>query len=279
MNITKKFVAGCVLATTLVLAPASASAPLPDGSRTTVSDDHPSRITVFILADGVGKEYSVPPGSTSRVLESAGVKLGDADQLSSPRDTTVRENQLIVVTRVTINAVDKAVPLPFGSEKQASDVTCEDSSQKIATVTEGKAGEKVETWSEVTIEGVAQAPVKLSEVVKEKPVTEVKADCAPPKPVVVEVTGTKSDWMRAAGIPESDWQYVDYIVNRESSWNPNAVNPSSGACGLAQALPCSKLGPNWNDPVTALKWQYEYVKQRYGGYAGAYNFWTVNHWY
>lgn len=85
--------------------------------------------------------------------------------------------------------------------------------------------------------------------------------------------------MTQAGIPQSDWTYVDYIVSHESSWNPSSVNPSSGSCGLAQALPCSKLGPNWSDPVVALKWQYEYVKGRYGGYAGAYAFWLANRWY
>lgn len=93
------------------------------------------------------------------------------------------------------------------------------------------------------------------------------------------LSGGKYDWMKAAGIAESDWTYVDFIVNRESGWNPNAKNSSSGACGLVQALPCSKLGGNWNDPVTALKWQKNYVEDRYGSYSQAYNFWTNNHWY
>jgi Transglycosylase SLT domain len=94
------------------------------------------------------------------------------------------------------------------------------------------------------------------------------------------ISGTKQEWMAAAGIPESDWQYVDYIVTRESTWNPSAVNSSSGACGLAQALPCAKTGcAQYNDPVCALRWQLGYVNARYGGYAGAYSFWTKNHWY
>jgi len=91
--------------------------------------------------------------------------------------------------------------------------------------------------------------------------------------------GNKETWMAAAGIPQSDWWAVDSIVTRESGWRPDAVNPNGGACGLAQALPCSKLGPNWNDPVTALKWQYNYVTQRYGGYSQAVAFWNINHWY
>lgn len=112
----------------------------------------------------------------------------------------------------------------------------------------------------------------------DKPVQPVTQQVAT-APTARSISGTKQDWMRAAGIPESDWWAVDYIVSKESSWNPNAVNRNGGACGLAQALPCSKLGPNWNDPVTALAWQYNYVTQRYGGYAGAYSFWVVNHWY
>jgi soluble lytic murein transglycosylase-like protein len=101
----------------------------------------------------------------------------------------------------------------------------------------------------------------------------------PPPPPVKKYTGTKYEWLAQAGVPETDWQYADYIVSKESSWNPNAVNRSSGACSLAQSLPCSKIKGDWRDPVNALKWQYNYVKSRYGSYYQAYQFWRVNHWY
>ena len=101
--------------------------------------------------------------------------------------------------------------------------------------------------------------------------------------------GTKEQWMTSAGIPQSEWQYVDYIVGKESGWDPCAYNPSqsdcsaspSSACGLAQSLPCGKQSKygHWTDPVANLKWQYEYVTGRYGGYAQAYAFWTANKWY
>lgn len=91
--------------------------------------------------------------------------------------------------------------------------------------------------------------------------------------------GSKDEWLRASGIAESDWGYVDYIVNRESGWNPNATNASSGASGLVQALPCGKVPGSCFNPVDNLKWANGYAVGRYGSWAQAYSFWTSNHWW
>lgn len=90
--------------------------------------------------------------------------------------------------------------------------------------------------------------------------------------------GSKEQWMSAAGIPQSDWPYVDSIVSRESGWNPNATNSSSGACGLVQIYPCSKVA-NAYDPVVNLTWGNNYANGRYGSWANAYAFWNRNHWW
>lgn len=96
-------------------------------------------------------------------------------------------------------------------------------------------------------------------------------------------SGSKTDWMRAAGIADSDFGYVDYIISHESGWNYYAVNRSSGAYGLPQSLPAGKLasaGADWRDnPVTQLRWANNYAVGRYGSWGGAYRFWTVNHWW
>ncbi|GAA1789002.1 MULTISPECIES: transglycosylase SLT domain-containing protein [Leucobacter] len=92
--------------------------------------------------------------------------------------------------------------------------------------------------------------------------------------------GSPAEWMAAAGIAKSDWGYVDYIISHESTWNPNATNASSGACGLAQALPCSKVpGGNGYDPVANLQWASGYAVSRYGSWKGAYEAWTVQNWW
>lgn len=96
-------------------------------------------------------------------------------------------------------------------------------------------------------------------------------------------SGSKADWMRAAGISDSDFGYVDYIISHESGWNYHAVNRSSGAYGLPQSLPAGKLasaGADWRDnPVTQLRWAHNYAVGRYGSWEAAYHFWTVNHWW
>ena len=107
------------------------------------------------------------------------------------------------------------------------------------------------------------------------PVPVVVAYAAPP---AYTGGGSPAEWMAAAGIPESDWRYVDAIISRESGWNPNATNSSSGACGLAQAYPCDKL-PNAYDPVVNLGWANGYANGRYGSWALAYAFWQENHWW
>lgn len=101
----------------------------------------------------------------------------------------------------------------------------------------------------------------------------------PAQPVLYTGGGSSSEWLAAAGIPESDWGYVDYIVSRESGWNPNATNASSGACGLVQAYPCSKVPGSGYNPVDNLTWANGYAVGRYGSWAEAHAFWTSNHWW
>lgn len=111
---------------------------------------------------------------------------------------------------------------------------------------------------------------------KSKPAAAKKAPASTPR---YTGGGSKEEWMSGAGIASSDWPYVDYIVSRESGWNPNATNKSSGACGLVQALPCSKVPGNGYNPVDNLRWGNGYAVGRYGSWAAAYNFWSRNHWW
>ncbi|MET9448860.1 transglycosylase SLT domain-containing protein [Streptomyces cinerochromogenes] len=79
------------------------------------------------------------------------------------------------------------------------------------------------------------------------------------------------------------YQCFSNIVDHESSWNYRAVNASSGAYGLFQALPGSKMasaGADWQtNPATQIKWGLNYMNSRYGSPCEAWTFWQANHWY
>lgn len=81
----------------------------------------------------------------------------------------------------------------------------------------------------------------------------------------------------------AQYQCFSSIVERESGWNPNATNSSSGAYGLVQALPGSKMasaGGDWKtNPATQIKWGLNYMNERYGSACGAWGFWQANGWY
>jgi hypothetical protein len=89
--------------------------------------------------------------------------------------------------------------------------------------------------------------------------------------------------MLKAGIPQSEWNATSYIVSHESSWNPSARNAETGAYGLCQAYPASKMASAGRDyrtnPVTQLKWCHSYAQNRYNGWWGAFAFWRGNKWW
>jgi len=73
------------------------------------------------------------------------------------------------------------------------------------------------------------------------------------------------------------------IIMRESKWDINATNPSSGAYGIPQALPGSKMATiasDWRtNPATQIIWGIEYMKDRYGSPCSAWGFKSSHGWY
>jgi hypothetical protein len=83
---------------------------------------------------------------------------------------------------------------------------------------------------------------------------------------------------------ESD-QYSCLVIlwERESNWRVNAKNKSSGAYGIPQSLPGSKMaseGADWmTNPQTQINWGLKYIKGRYGAPCGALAHSNKFNWY
>ncbi|KAJ5173062.1 hypothetical protein N7492_005655 [Penicillium capsulatum] len=82
---------------------------------------------------------------------------------------------------------------------------------------------------------------------------------------------------------DEQYQCFYSIVERESNWDYTATNVETGAYGLVQALPGSKMaaaGADWRiNPATQIEWGLGYTKDRYNSPCGAWSFWQANRWW
>ena len=79
----------------------------------------------------------------------------------------------------------------------------------------------------------------------------------------------------------AQWNALNWIVNKESSWNPNAQNPTSTAYGLFQFLDGTwgAYGPKTSDPRLQAEYGLKYIKDRYGDPERAMLFHQAHGWY
>ncbi|UXY17926.1 lytic transglycosylase domain-containing protein [Streptomyces cynarae] len=102
-------------------------------------------------------------------------------------------------------------------------------------------------------------------------------------PVRSSYTFAQIQAMARQMVATDQFQCFSNIVDHESGWNYHAVNASSGAYGLFQALPAGKYasaGADWQtNPATQIKWGLNYMNTSYGSPCQAWSFWQANHWY
>ena len=74
--------------------------------------------------------------------------------------------------------------------------------------------------------------------------------------------------------PLSETEAKRLVYHHESGNRTDAINPTSGACGIGQALPCSKLPCSLQDYACQDAWFTDYMTQRYGSWAKAWAYWN-----
>jgi hypothetical protein len=80
--------------------------------------------------------------------------------------------------------------------------------------------------------------------------------------------GIAQSMLGSYGWGMDQWGCLDSLWQKESGWNHLAMNPSSGAYGIPQSLPGSKMataGADWQtNPATQIRWGLGYISGRYG---------------
>lgn len=159
-----------------------------------------------------------------------------------------------------------------------------ETSSEVSTETTTEIPVVTETTTETTTETepVTEAPVQ-TEVATEAPVEETESTTEVAATTGLDAYAAFDLICQNYGVSATEKEQWAYIINHESGFNPTISNPSSGAYGLPQALPGSKMashGSDWaTNPYTQLAWMYDYMVGSYGSISGAYNFWVSNGWY
>ena len=161
----------------------------------------------------------------------------------------------------------------------------------------------------VSIPNTVQAAITIGE-----PIVEVPLDPNPDTPTLIELNSVKavnanemalvsiaSRQIEIARIPDGaravareiaqskygwgSFQFacLNKLWTKESNWRYKARNKSSGAHGIPQALPATKMesiGTDWRtNPVTQISWGLRYIEVRYETPCKAYKKFQRSRWY
>jgi uncharacterized protein YabE (DUF348 family) len=211
--------------------------------------------------------------TVAELLKEKQIKMAQGDTLQPDVNTPLTPNTQVFLARfgTKISTVEEEIPAPVQIVPDGT-LTLGASAVRQA----GSSGKRVVTYQINTTNGQESSRAVLQEVIEQAPVPQIVA-----RGTIVDIAGDKAGIMSAAGISAGDYGYVNFIVSHESGWRPNAAN-ASGAYGLCQALPGSKMataGGDWaTNPITQLRWCNSYA-QHFGGWAGAYSFWVSHHYW
>ncbi|NCD19923.1 MAG: DUF348 domain-containing protein [Actinobacteria bacterium] len=250
-----------------------------------------------IAVDGTTVEQSTRAATLADALAEAGITVDADDIASAPLAEPVHDGMTVTIQRVEVTEVTEQVVDAHETKRVETDSLLE-GTEKVTT--EGVDGVASHTYRVTMIDGVevsreilvsAVATERVDEVVSvgtRKPAPKPAANPAPYVPASAPVSPGSNralgqSMAAARGWTGSQWSCLDSLWQRESGWNHLAMNPSSGAYGIPQSLPGSKMATvaaDWRtNPATQITWGMNYIAGRYGTPCAAWSHSEATNWY
>lgn len=118
------------------------------------------------------------------------------------------------------------------------------------------------------IAAIAAHKAALRKAAERKKAKAVQRQKVYSKPSNTHYSGGSAKSYALSRVGASQFGCLDRLWTKESGWNHRAMNPSSGAYGIPQSLPASKMASAGSDyltnPITQVKWGLGYISSRYG---------------
>ncbi len=240
--------------------------------------------TVNVAVDGSVLPIRTSQATVRDVLREAGITLAEGDDVSVPLGAAAVDGMVVVVARGSTSADTVTEVLPFESR------TIEEPALPVGyrhVRTTGRPGEATTSYAIQMLNGAEVQRTVVARVVTREPRDEVVVVGTMPISAIKVDPGSAKATARAL-MAERGWgddQFVclDKLWTKESGWRVNAQNSSSGAYGIPQALPGSKMataGDDWRtNPATQIRWGLGYIAGRYGTPCGAWAHSIDRGWY
>ena len=200
--------------------------------------------------------------------------------MTSTSSTNPLRRRLVVIAAGTlaVGTLSAVAPAPVIEAASAATTTTATTSTVVAAGQAAAAG---------TLSAIAATPTARKAPVVVKRVSTAKVGAAAPfRFATVNFNKWWAKRLLATRYHVTSTAQFTCLVtvwNRESHWNHKAHNRSSGAHGIPQALPGSKMrsaGADWKtNPVTQIKWGLGYIDRRYGSPCGALHHMNSHGWY
>lgn len=231
-----------------------------------------------------GKKIDARTQATTvgEMLKEKEVELGPQDGVSLSGSTGIVAGMTVEVWRNGVQTVTQEEEIAMPVE-QVKDQDRPVGFREVKTA--GKPGKKQVTY-EINMQNGKEISRKMIQEVKTlEPVKQVEVIGAKlPTPTnPSEAAALGHQMMLAFGFGEDQWPCLYNLWMHESGWKTTAGNPSSGAYGIPQSLPASKMATYGADYLTnasvQITWGLNYIKGRYGTPCGAYDHWHAKNWY
>ena len=240
------------------------------------------RARPVLVIDGVKRSYVMTASYDPKtVANEAGLTIYDGDEIFTEINRNFLEAGAVTTFRVQRNGgrtltIEEVIP--YETEIRY-DFNLAKGERYLEQA--GEEGRRISVYAVEFENNLEVSRELISEEVTVEPVKEIIIMGSQ-----VEIPKERQQcatWAREAGVGEEDLEVALELIYHESSCRVDATNASSGAYGIPQALPKSKLataGEDWEtNPVTQIRWMINYVNTRYGGWHQAMDWWWEHRWY
>ena len=273
-------------------------------SKTKVADILDEKHIILLPEEKVTPDENTTIGANGEIIisektaqEEVAELVSNETEAANTEEEKTTELSMDMITQaynpITEKTIVEVQSIPF--ETVTKNVANGASETKDQVIQEGKEGKKEVTYRVKYQNDVEIERTEVSSVVLEEPVDKIiqvraKQTTSRSSSSRTYISGSVAEYQAYArarcsayGWSTADFNCLVALWNKESKWNPNAYNARSGAYGIPQALPASKMATAGTDYRTNYKtqinWGLSYISSRYGSPSAAWSHSKSKGWY